>query len=99
MEKGSPEGYNAETGLLEPAQKPQTGEPHERQPLSRILVCRLMLEITNKTPRRKEVRGTQAAGDARRAAPVGRRASRSVAWRDGRHAVQRLDLRHVATVC
>ena len=29
MKKGSPEGYNAETGLLEPAQKPQTGEPHE----------------------------------------------------------------------
>jgi hypothetical protein len=36
MRKGSPEGYNAETGLLEPAQKPQTGEPHERKPLYRI---------------------------------------------------------------
>jgi hypothetical protein len=36
MKKGSPEGYNAETGLVEPAQKPQTGEPHERQPLYRI---------------------------------------------------------------
>jgi len=28
MEKGSPEGYNAETGLSEPAQKPPTGEPN-----------------------------------------------------------------------
>jgi hypothetical protein len=36
MKKGSPEGYNAETGLAEPAQKPQTGEPHEREPLYRI---------------------------------------------------------------
>jgi len=27
MEKGSPEGYNAETGFREPAQKPQTGCP------------------------------------------------------------------------
>ena len=36
MKKGSPEGYNAETGLIEPAQKPQTGEPSERKPLYRI---------------------------------------------------------------
>jgi hypothetical protein len=36
MKKGSPEGYNAETGLVEPAQKPHTGEPHERKPLYRI---------------------------------------------------------------
>ncbi|HXB67942.1 MAG TPA: hypothetical protein VNY05_06850, partial [Candidatus Acidoferrales bacterium] len=37
MKKGSPEGYNvAETGFCEPAQKPQTGEPNERNPLYRI---------------------------------------------------------------
>jgi hypothetical protein len=36
MKKGSPEGYNAETGLAQPAQKPHTGEPLERQPLYRI---------------------------------------------------------------
>src|ERR1039458_1835875 len=33
---GSPEGYNAETGLCEPAQKPQSGEPNEHQTLYRI---------------------------------------------------------------
>ena len=36
MKKGSPEGYNAETGYVEPAQKPQTGEPQEHQSLYRI---------------------------------------------------------------
>jgi|SRR6516162_2355864 len=36
MKKGSPEGYNAETGLREPAQKPLTGEAQQRQPLYRI---------------------------------------------------------------
>src|SRR5215472_4887327 len=36
MRKGSPEGYNAENGRSEPARKPQTGEPYERQPLYRI---------------------------------------------------------------
>jgi hypothetical protein len=34
--KGSPEGYNAETGFCEPAQKPQSGEPNEHQSLYRI---------------------------------------------------------------
>src|SRR5215831_7739285 len=36
MRKGSPEGYNAENGYSQPARKPQTGEPYERQPLYRI---------------------------------------------------------------
>src|SRR5579871_71704 len=36
MKKGSPEGYNAEIGLSEPTQKPQTGEPHEHSTLYRI---------------------------------------------------------------
>src|SRR5215472_4514107 len=36
MRKGSPEGYNAEKGYSQPARRPQTGEPNERQPLYRI---------------------------------------------------------------
>ena len=36
MKKGSPEGYNAENGYSQPARKPETGEPNERQPLYRI---------------------------------------------------------------
>src|ERR1019366_6317514 len=99
MEKGSPEGYNAETGLLEPAQKPQTGEPHERQPLYRIRRTQEKHQLLREDLRREDRRGRQAAGDARRAAPVGRRAAGALAWRDGSDAVQRLDLRHVATVC
>jgi hypothetical protein len=31
MKKGSPEGYNAETGFREPAQKPKSGEPNDYQ--------------------------------------------------------------------
>jgi hypothetical protein len=33
---GSPEGYKAETGFCEPAQKPHSGEPNEYQSPSRI---------------------------------------------------------------
>jgi hypothetical protein len=32
MMKGSPEGYNIETGFAEPDQPSQTGEPNERTP-------------------------------------------------------------------
>jgi len=32
---GSPEGYDAEAGSGEPAQKPQSGEPNESRPISK----------------------------------------------------------------
>src|SRR5208283_3665093 len=99
MTKGSPEGYNAETGFREPAQKPQTGEPHERQPLYRIRCTQEKHQLLREDRRRADCRGKQAASDARRTAPVGRETPGTVARRDGSDVVQRLDLRHVATIC
>src|SRR6516225_8368976 len=98
MRKGSPEGYNAENGYSQPARKPQTGEPYERQPLYRIRCtqekCQLLRE-----GRRRDHRGRRhAASDAPGATGVGREAAGAVARRDGSHAVQRMDLRCVETL-
>jgi hypothetical protein len=71
MEKGSPEGYNAETGLREPAQKPQTGEPHERQPLYWIRCPQEKRQLLREDRRRSDRRGKQTAGDAPSASRVG----------------------------
>src|ERR1022692_4908279 len=99
MTKGSPEGYNAETGSEQPAQKPQTGEPNERQPLYRIGCTQEKRQLLRQAGRRADCRGKQVASDARRTAPVGGETSGAVARGDGSDAVQRLDLRHVETVC
>src|ERR1035441_2092574 len=61
MAKGSPEGYNAETGLQEPAQKPKPGEPNERQPLYRIRCTQEKYQLLRKVSRRKDCRGRQTA--------------------------------------
>src|ERR1017187_8052966 len=90
MTKGSPEGYNAETGSELPAQKPQTGEPNERQPLYRIRCTQEKHQLLRKDRRRADCRGRQAASDARRTAAVGREASGAVARGDGSNAVQLL---------
>src|ERR1035437_6950448 len=91
--KGSPEGYNAETGLAEPAQEHQTGEPHERQPLYRIRRTQEKHQLLLEDRRWADRRGRQDAGDAGRAAAVGAGTRGALARRDGSDAVQRLDLR------
>src|ERR1019366_5547650 len=78
MTKGSPEGYNAETGSEQPAQKPQTGEPNERQPLYRIRCTQEKRQLLRQAGRRADCRGKQVASDARRTAPVGRETSGAV---------------------
>src|ERR1022692_3531000 len=97
MTKGSPEGYNAETGSEQPAQKPQTGEPNERQPLYRIRCTQEKHQLLREDRRRADCRGRQAASDARRAARVGQETPGAVARGHGSDAVQRLDLRHIET--
>src|ERR1035441_9333328 len=99
MTKGSPEGYNAETGSEQPAQKPQTGEPNERQPLYRIRCTQEKHQLLREDRRRADCRGRQAASDARRAARVGQETPGAVARGHGSDAVQRLDLRHIETIC
>src|SRR6516225_2040207 len=99
MKKGSPEGYNAETGLGQPAQKPHTGEPHERQPLYRIRCAQEKHQLLRQDGRRPDCRRRQTASDPRCAAAVGRETSGTMAWRHGSDLVQRLDLRHLETIC
>src|SRR6516164_3415860 len=98
MRKGSPEGYNAENGYSQPARKPQTGEPYERQPLYRIRCTQEKYQLLREN-RRRDHRGRRpAASDAPGATGVGREATGAVARRDGSHAVQRMDLRYVETL-
>src|ERR1017187_3151752 len=99
MEKGSPEGYNAETGSQQPAQKPQTGEPNERQPLYRIRCPQEKRQLLRQRRRWADFRRRQAAGDAPGAAAVGPEAPGTMARRDGSDAVQRLDLRRPEAAC
>src|ERR1039458_9983903 len=99
MTKGSPEEYNAETGSEQPAQKPQTGEPNERQPLYRIGCTQEKRQPGLGPGRRADCRGKQVASDARPTAPVGGETSGAVARSDGSDAVQRLDLRPAEAVC
>src|SRR5690348_165231 len=63
MRKGSPEGYNAEIGLAEPTQRPQTGEPNERQrhPLYRIRCPQENHQLLRQRGRRRNRGGRQAA--------------------------------------
>src|ERR1017187_7636368 len=66
MTKGSPEEYNAaETGSSQPAQKPQTGEPHERKPLYRIRCPQEKHQLLRESRRRDHTRRGHTAGQAR----------------------------------
>src|ERR1017187_9916321 len=96
---GSPEGYNAETGLCEPAQKPQSGEPNEHQTLYRIRRSQEKHQLLRQDRRRQDHRGRQTAGYAPGAAGVGAEAHGTLARRDGSDAVQQLDLRRAETLC
>src|SRR5215472_15901790 len=95
MRKGSPEGYNTENGYSQPARKPQTGEPNERQPLYRIRCTQEKYQLLREDRRRNHRGRRHAASDA---PGVGGEATGAVARRDGSNAVQRMDLRYVETL-
>jgi len=63
MEKGSPERYNFNAGLAEPAQKGQTGEPNDHQSLYRIRCTQEKRQLLREDRRRADRRRRQAAGD------------------------------------
>src|SRR5215469_2735842 len=98
MRKGSPEGYNAENGYSQPARKPQTGEPNERQPLYRIRCTQEKYQLLREGRRRNHRGRRHAASDAPSGTGVGRETAGAVARCDGSNAVQRMDLRCVETV-
>src|SRR5215467_12684273 len=99
MAKGSPEEYNADTGLAGPGQKLQTGEPNERTASLYRIRCpqenHLLLREAN---RRHHCRRRQTGSQALDVAAVGQQTLDAVAWGHGSNVVQRLDLRHVETV-
>src|SRR5215471_9399313 len=83
MKKGSPEGYNAKNGYSQPARKPQTGEPNERQPLYRIRCTQEKYQLLREDCRRDHRGRRHAASDAPGATGVGREAAGAVARRHG----------------
>src|SRR5258708_6483423 len=99
MKKGSPEGYDAETGLEEPAQTAQTGEPNERYSLYRIRCPQEKYQSLREVGRWADCGRRPAAGQAGNADPVGEAAAGAVVRGHGGDAIQRLDLRHVEAVC
>src|SRR6516162_820799 len=98
MRKGSPEGYNAENGYSQPARKPETGEPYERQPLYRIRCTQEKYQLLREDCRRDHRGRRHATSEAPGATGVGRETAGAVARRDGSNAVQRMDLRYVETL-
>src|SRR6266567_4685279 len=96
---GSPEGYNAETGFCEPAQKPQTGEPNEHSTLYRIRCSQEKHQLLRQDSGWNDCRRGQTEGNPAGIARVGKPAEGSLAWCDGSDPVQRLDLRRAETVC
>src|ERR1017187_5795348 len=99
LQSGSPEGYNAETGFCEPAQKPQSGEPYEHQTLYRIRRSQEKHQLLRQDRRRQDHRRGQTAGHAPGAAGMGAEAHGTLARGDGSDAIQQLDLRRAEAVC
>src|ERR1022692_2857006 len=99
LQSGSPEGYNAETGFCEPAQKPQSGEPYEHHTLYRIRRSQEKHQLLRQDCRRQDHRRGQTAGHAPSAAGVGTEAHGTLARGDGSDTVQQLDLRRTETLC
>src|SRR5215471_13264136 len=98
MRKGSPEGYNAEKGYSQPARRPQTGEPNERQPLYPIRCTQEKYQLLREGRRRNHRGRRHAASDAPSGTGGGRETAGAVARCDGSNAVQRMDLRCVETL-
>src|ERR1017187_4392259 len=96
---GSPEGYNAETGFCEPAQKPQSGEPNEHPSLYRIRRSQEKRQLLRQDCRRKDHRRGQTPGHAPSASGMGAEAHGILAWGNGSDAVQQLDLRRAEALC
>src|SRR5216683_5431155 len=91
MKKGSPSGYDAETGEESAGSESSPGEPHEYPSLYRIRRS----QENHQLLRGGRDRGRrQSAGATRRITAMGGGAAATVAGSAGSDPVQRLDLRH-----
>jgi hypothetical protein len=95
MKKGSPSGYDAETGEESAGSESSPGEPHEYPSLYRIRRS----QENHQLLRGGRDRGRrQSAGATRRITAMGGGAAATVAGSAGSDPVQRLDLRHAETL-
>jgi len=94
MKKGSPSGYDAETGEESAGSESSPGEPHEYHSLYRIRRSQENHQFLHQDRGGRDCGRRQRAGATLRVAAMGLGAAASVAGSDGSDPVQRLDLRH-----
>src|SRR5229473_4433001 len=94
MKKGSPSGYDAETGEESAGSESSPGEPHEQSSLYRIRRSQENHQFLCQDCGRRDCGRRQHAGATRGSAAMGRGAIATVAGSDGSDPIQRLDLRH-----
>src|SRR5260370_20348669 len=94
MKKGSPSGYDAETGDKSADSESSLGEPHEQSSLYRIRRTQENHQFLCQDCGRRDCGRRQHAGTTQGAAAMGRGAMAAVAGSDGSDPVQELELRH-----
>src|SRR6266446_5791721 len=94
MKKGSPSGYDAETGEEIAGSESSPGEPHEYHSLYRIRRSQENHQFLCQDCGRRDCGRRQHAGATRGSAAMGRGAIATVAGSDGSDPIQQLDLRH-----
>src|SRR5712671_539557 len=95
MKKGSPSGYDAETGTASAGSESSPGEPHEYPSLYRIRRSQENHQFLRQDRGGRDRGRRQPAGATRRVAAMGLGAVATLAGSDGSDPVQRLDLRHI----
>src|SRR5712672_182209 len=98
MKKGSPSGYDAETGDTSAGSESSPGEPYERSSLYRIRRTQENHQFLHQDRRRRDRGRRHGAGRTAEIAAVGWSATAALARSDGSDLVQRLDLRHAAAL-
>src|SRR6266446_6751340 len=98
MKKGSPSGYDAETGEEIAGSESTPGEPHEQSSLYRIRRSQENHQFLCQDCGRRDCGRRRRAGATRGIAAMGLGAAATVAGSDGSDPVQRLDLRHAAAL-
>src|SRR6266446_302333 len=95
MKKGSPSGYDAETGEESAGSESSPGEPHECPSLYRIRRTQENHQFLRQDCLWRNCGRRQCAGATHGVAAMGLVAAATLARSDGSDPVQRLDLRHV----
>src|SRR5713226_265613 len=95
MKKGSPSGYDAETGEESAGSESSLGEPYEQPSLYRIRRSQENHQFLCQDGRGRDCGRRQCAGRTGEVAAMGLGAAATLAGSAGSDLVQRLDLRHL----